>query len=352
MNIEQLSYHLPQENIAHAPVNPRDHSKLLIINRKTEELSHKRFFEIESLLTSNDVLVLNNTKVFPARIFGKKETGGKVEILLLKEKTMNQWEVLGKGIPRVGERIMFPHFTAVVHDKSDHEVILTFDVNKQELFAKLEQDGSMPLPPYIHNTDSQKELKTSYQTVYAKHDGSVAAPTAGLHFTKDLLDRLSKKGIQVEYVTLHVGAGTFLPIKESDITKHPMHSEWFQIEKDTLDRLNAAKRSGKRIISVGTTTTRVLESIAENQTLIGNTLSGETKIFIYPPYRFQFIDALITNFHLPHSTLLALVSAFVSAPNTPHSFTSFSESLAGRAYEEAIQLKYRFYSFGDALFIE
>jgi S-adenosylmethionine:tRNA ribosyltransferase-isomerase len=242
--------------------------------------------------------------------------------------------------------------TAVVLEKSTARTAIEFSVSPLQLREYLITSGHTPLPPYIHSAASEEQVRAHYQTIYAKNEGSVAAPTAGLHFTERLINSLSEKDVQMEYLTLHVGAGTFLPIKEDDITKHPMHSEYWSIEPDTIARLNEARAAGKRIISVGTTTARVLETIALPTGLLdAKAMSGETNIFMYPPYTFKFIDALITNFHLPHSTLLALVSAFVSAPNTKNNFTNFKDTVVGAAYETAIQHGYRFYSFGDGMLI-
>ncbi len=356
MLLSQLNYDLPRELIANSPVSPRDHSKLLVINRETASISHKHFLDVSDLLTSRDVLVFNNTKVFPARAIGKKESGGKVEVLFLKNLGNNVWEILGKGIPPIGGTILFPNFYAIVTKKSFDSVQIEVFTEGQELMDILAKSGLTPLPPYIDTKLSENQVREKYQTVYAKESGSAAAPTAGFHFTPELIDKLKNKGVEMEYVTLHVGAGTFLPIKEKSLANHKMHSEWFSLDPKTASRLNAAKAAGKRIISVGTTTTRVLESAAVNNKLTPKT--GETDIFIYPPYKFKFVDGLITNFHLPHSTLLALISAFVSKPNLPaqtgtdNEFIDFNSSVAGIAYKEAIENKYRFYSFGDAMFIE
>lgn len=353
MKLSELGYNLPQNLIANSPAEPRDHSKLLIIYRQNKSLQHKVFYEIESLLSSNDVLVFNKTKVFPARLFGTKETGGKVELLLL-EKLKDHWKAIYKGKLTVGSRLNFPDNShANIVDIKDGIATLEFSI-KEENFQKFVQKyGVTPLPPYIHSNEEEKDLRKKYQTVYARTEGSVAAPTAGFHFTESLLDRLKEKGAQMEFITLHVGLGTFAPIKENDITKHPMHSEWFELEVSTARRLNEAKKKGKRIIAVGTTTTRVLETCAlDNQQLIANHERGSTNLFIYPPYKFKFVDAMITNFHLPKSTLLALVSAFVTYPNTKEKFKDFESSLVGHAYVEAIEKAYRFYSFGDAMLIE
>lgn len=349
MKLSQLEYSLPKSFIANSLVEPRDHSRLMIVDRKSGSISHKIFYDLSDLLSSSDVLVFNNTKVFPARMYGKRETGGKVEVLFLKSLGNNVWEILGKGIPHISEKIIFTSFYSEVIDKDLHTAKIRLFTNQKEFDEILLSEGQTPIPPYIDANMTEHQLRTKYQTTYAQSAGSVAAPTAGLHFTEELINKLKNKGVQMEYVTLHVGLGTFLPLKDSDITKHQMHSEWFSLDSDTADRLNSAKKSGKRIISVGTTTTRVLESCTTNDVLVAKT--GETDIFIYPPYKFKFVDALITNYHLPHSTLLALVSAFATSPNTKHQFKDFKSSLMGKAYEEAIKNNYRFFSFGDASLI-
>jgi S-adenosylmethionine:tRNA ribosyltransferase-isomerase len=317
----------------------------MIIDRKTSQISHHRFYEIENFLGSNDVLVLNKTKVFPARLFGKKETGGKVEILLHKNIDNFTWEALTKPGLKIGQVVTFKGFSFKVAERDGELSIVKFDITKDKLIERLQKVGITPVPPYIHSSQPEKDLRRQYQTVYARDLGSVAAPTAGFHFTERLLKKLKKKGVQIEYVTLHVGMGTFAPVKTKTLEEHKMHEEEFFVDKKTFERLNQAKKSGKRIVSIGTTSTRVLETISPKR------LSGSTNIFIYPPYKFKFVDALITNFHLPSSTLLALISSFVSYPNTKEIFKSFHSSLMGKAYLEAMKNKYRFYSFGDACFI-
>jgi len=353
METSLFDYTLPKNLIANFPAHPRDYSRLMIIDRKTGQITHHHFFEIEKYLGPNDVLVLNKTKVFPARIFGKKSTGGKVEILLHKNIDEFTWEALTKPGLRIGQKIDVQGTTLYISQRNDELSIIKFDIAKDELIEKLQKIGITPLPPYIHSTESEKNLRREYQTVYAESLGSVAAPTAGFHFTEKLLNKLKKKGVQIEYVTLHVGMGTFAPVKTQTLEEHKMHEEEFFLDKETADRLNLAKKSGKRIIAVGTTSMRVLETCATDKDepcqLIPQ--SGNTDIFIFPPYKFKFVDALITNFHLSESTLLALISAFVSYPNTEDKFKDFSSSLMGKAYREAIKNKYRFYSFGDACLI-
>jgi len=355
MDISLFDYKLPEELIAQSPTIPRDHSRLLIIDRKDGSFSHKHFYDIIDYLTPNDVVVLNKTKVFPARFFGKKKTGGKIEVLLIEEVKTGIWKALTKPGFKVGQIVIFEK---VVFDTAGHEeqiVLLKTKIDKIKLLNLLEKFGHIPLPPYIHSKKSEKKLREEYQTVYAKITGSVAAPTAGFHFTEELLDKIKAKGVQIEYVTLHVGLGTFAPVKTKKIEDHPMHFEYFEVEPEVADRLNKAKKSGKRTVLVGTTTTRVLETLVTDKEepcqLDTKELRGSTNLFIFPPYKYKFIDALITNFHLPKSTLLCLVSAFVSSPNTDKEFGSFEKSLMGRAYKEAVKEKYRFYSFGDACFI-
>lgn len=350
MDISKFDYTLPKNLIANYPITPRDHSRMLVINRKNKEISHHKFFEIENLLNKDDVLVLNKTKVFPARFFAKKETGGKIEVLLIEEIKNKVWEAMTSPGLKDGQKIIFGKqiFETIGHN--DQTVLLKTNLDKFDLLNLLKKYGSTPLPPYIHSTQKESELRKEYQTVYAKSEGSVAAPTAGFHFTKELLKRIKNKGIQIEYLTLHVGIGTFAPVKTKKLEDHNMHFEHFEVDKETIKRLNKAKEQGRRIVAVGTTTTRVLETLARNSELKSKN-KGSTNLFIYPPYKFKFVDALITNFHLPKSTLLSLVSAFTSYPNTKRGFTSFNDNLMGKAYKTAIKEKYRFYSFGDASFI-
>lgn len=351
MKTALFDYHLPEELIANSPVSPRDHSKLMIVDRKNNTINHKHFFDIIEYLTENDVLVLNQTKVFPARLYGQKETSGKVELLLTKSTGLFTWEALARPGLAVGKKILFDGFCATVKSRDAEMHELEFNINRDELLSKLEKVGVTPLPPYIKSNQKEAEIRKEYQTTYAKDLGSIAAPTAGFHFTEELIDKIKSKGIQIEYLTLHVGIGTFAPVKTETLEEHHMHSEEFIIEGTTINRLNEAKSKGKRIISIGTTSTRVLETLANENGKLINSNSGSTDIFIYPPYKFKFVNGLITNYHLPKSTLLALISAFVSFPNTDSEFTDFSSSLVGKAYKEAIKMKYRFYSFGDSMFI-
>lgn len=331
MDISLFDYDLPKDLIANSPAQPRDHSRLMVINRKTKKIEHKHFYDLPLYLNKNDVLVLNQTKVFPARFVGQKTTGAKIEVLLLEEFETGKWKALTKAGIKIDQKINFKNleFTCIGHE--DQIAILATNTNKLEILRVLDKFGITPIPPYIRSKKSERILRKTYQTVYAKEKGSVAAPTAGLHFTPELLTKIKNTGVQIEYVTLHLGLGTFASVKETDITKHKIHSEEYFIDPNTLKRLNNAKQNGKRIIAVGTTTTRVLESLPKS--------SGSTNIFIYPGYKFKFVDSLITNFHLPKSTLLALVGAFCGM------------DLMHKIYSDAIKNKYRFYSFGDASLI-
>jgi S-adenosylmethionine:tRNA ribosyltransferase-isomerase len=355
--IDQFDYSLPPEQIAQTPANPRDSSRLLVLNRQTGEISHKHFFDLPSLLTDNDVIVRNNTKVIPARVYGKKDTGGACEILLLHQQQLTArgtvWECMTKPGLKVGQTISFPEsdLEATCTEITGYTRILEFNQNKESFYVSLEKIGHTPIPPYIHwaNND-EATLRQLYQTTFAKVSGSAAAPTAGLHFTPELDEQLRAKGVQIEEVTLHVGLGTFLPVQDEQIQAGQLHHEWYEVKTETAQRLNQAKKDGKRIIAVGTTTSRTLESCA-TQTNLLEAKSGETTLFIQPGYQFKFVDALLTNFHLPKSSLLMLISALVSAPNTDHNFQNFAHSFVGKAYLSAVQEKYRFFSFGDAMFI-
>ena len=341
MNINEFDYELPKELIAQTPLKDRSSSKLLIMNKKTGELKHEVFSNIINYLNKGDVLVLNDTKVIPARLIGeKKDTGAVIEILLLKDIGNDTWECLGKPGKRlkIGSTITFGDgsLRCEVVDKLEEGIIhvkLIYDGILMEILDKL---GTMPLPPYIHE---KLEDQSRYQTVYARVSGSAAAPTAGLHFTKELLKHIEDKGVIITYVTLHVGLGTFRPVEVDNILEHKMHSEYYVMSKETAEILNKAKEEGRRIIAVGTTSTRTLETIATNNKGIFKACSGDTDIFIYPGYKFKAINCLITNFHLPKSTLVMLVSAFSS------------RNMIMNAYNEAINNKYRFFSFGDAMFI-
>ena len=340
MDINYFNYDLPENLIAQTPIENRSESKLLVMDRKTGELEDKTFKDILSYFNKGDVLVLNDTKVLPARIFGKKEeTGAHIELLLLKKIESDTWECLSRPFKRlkVGTKITFSNdLSATVLEKKEEGLVnVKFSYNGI-FIEQIEKIGLMPLPPYIH-----KSLKdqSRYQTVYAKYLGSAAAPTAGLHFTNELIKSLKEKGVEIEYVTLHVGLGTFRPVSENDITKHHMHSERYIMTKEVADRLNKAKEEKRKIYAVGTTSTRTLESIM-NKYHKFTECNETTDIYIYPGYKFLAIDGLITNFHLPKSTLLMLVSAFSTRENILN------------AYKHAIENNYRFFSFGDAMFIK
>ena len=341
MNINEFDYELPKELIAQTPLKDRSSSRLLILNKNTGELKHEVFSNIINYLNKGDVLVLNDTKVIPARLIGEKEdTGAVIEILLLKDIGNDTWECLGKPGKRlkIGTIIKFGDgsLKCEVVEKLDEGIIHVKLIYEGILMEILDKLGTMPLPPYIHE---KLKDQSRYQTVYAKVSGSAAAPTAGLHFTKELLKRIEDKGIIITYVTLHVGLGTFRPVEVENILEHKMHSEYYIMYKETADILNKAKDEGRRIVAVGTTSTRTLETVASLYEGKFKACSGDTDIFIYPGYKFKAIDCLITNFHLPKSTLVMLVSAFSS------------RDIILNAYKEAIKEKYRFFSFGDAMFI-
>lgn len=338
LNTKDFYYDLPEECIAQEPLKERDSSKLFLLDKKTGDIEHKHFKDITQYLKTGDVLVMNNTRVLPARLFGTKEdTGANIELLLLKRIDLTTWEVMAKPAKRlkVGNIIFFHKTLSAVVKEIREEGIRIIQFIYDGIFEEiLDILGTMPLPPYIHKNLEDKER---YQTVYSKIDGSAAAPTAGLHFTKELLAELQNIGVQLEYVTLHVGLGTFRPVMVEDVTKHHMHTEYYKIQKDVAQRINQAKMEKRRIICVGTTSVRTLESSARDGKI--SQLSGWTDIFIYPPYKFQITDALITNFHLPESTLLMLVSALAN------------KEFIMDAYKTAIEQDYRFFSFGDAMFI-
>lgn len=342
MKTSDFFYELPQELIAQTPVEPRDSSRLMILNRKNGNVEHKIFHDLIDYLNPGDCLILNDTRVIPARIYGtKKETGAYVEFLLLKQSENNVWECLCKPGKRAKPGTKFTFGDGLVDCEvlditDDGNRIIKFDCDSKEIYNILDKIGKMPLPPYI-----TEELKNGerYQTVYSKELGSAAAPTAGLHFTNEMLNKIKSKGVQIGYVTLHVGLGTFRPVKVDDVTNHKMHSEHYHISKETADLINQTKAAGKRVISVGTTSTRTLESVAVKNGCICED-EDDTSIFIYPGYKFKCIDALITNFHLPESTLIMLISAFAGYDNVMN------------AYNIAVREKYRFFSFGDAMFIE
>jgi S-adenosylmethionine:tRNA ribosyltransferase-isomerase len=334
METELFSYNLPRELIARYPLE-RGMEKLLVVERETGKIFHKQFSDLLSYLHAGDVLVLNDTKVIPARLLGRKETGGHVEVLLLKQIEGMKWRCLVSASKptRAGAVIMFAdNLEAVVENKEGKDYVLTFSDEKQVL-----RMGKIPLPPYIDREPEDLDSE-SYQTVYARHDGSVASPTAGLHFTQDMLGKIEASGIEVVYVTLHVGPGTFTPVRTESIEEHTMHPEEFSVTDHAADAINNARAKGKRIVSVGTTTTRVLEHLMYSQGRISPG-KGSTDIFIYNGFSFKSVGALLTNFHLPCSTLLMLVSAFGGHDQIM------------KAYKKAVERRYRFYSYGDAMLI-
>ena len=339
MDLKEFYYDLPEELIAQVPIQKRDESRLMVLDRNNKTIEHKIFKDILDYLKPGDCLVRNNTKVIPARIYGKKETGANVEFLLLNNIEGDIWEAIVRPGNKlhVGTKVTFGEGLLnaeilEVMEGGTRKVKFTYNGIFNEI---LDQIGLMPLPPYIHEELKEKDR---YQTVYAKHQGSAAAPTAGLHFTEELLEKIKEKGVEIANVTLHVGIGTFRPVKVEKIEEHHMHSEHYYIKKEVAEKINNAKKNGGRIISVGTTSCRVLESIADENGFVKET-EGDTSIFIYPGYKFKCIDALITNFHLPESTLLMLVSALAG------------KDYIMKAYKEAVEQKYRFFSFGDAMFI-
>ena len=341
LKVADFDYELPEELIAQTPIKKRDESRLMILNRKEQTIEHKVFKDVIDYLKSGDVLVRNNTKVIPARLYGKKETGANVEFLLLKNIEGDVWESIVRPGNKlhVGAKVIFGDGILEaeileVMPGGTRKVEFKYDGIFNEILDKI---GLMPLPPYIHETLKEKDR---YQTVYAKYEGSAAAPTAGLHFTPELLEEIRKKGIEIANVTLHVGIGTFRPVKEDTVEAHKMHSEHFYIKQEDVDKINKAKQEGRRVIAVGTTSCRVLESIADEKTGMVKQIEDDTEIFIYPGYKFKCIDGLITNFHLPQSTLLMLVSALAG------------KDYIMKAYKEAVKERYRFFSFGDAMFIE
>lgn len=334
MKTSDFDYHLPESSIAQTPVEPRDSSRLLVLHRQTGEVEHKIFRNIRDYLKAGDLLVLNQTRVIPARIFARKETGGKVELLLLRKRDELTWEALvgGKGL-RVGKSVQVEDGpkAEILEILEGSERLIRFSEPIEPYFPQI---GNIPLPPYIHEKLNDPER---YQTVFAKEVGSAAAPTAGLHFTPQLLDEIQALGVRVAYVTLHVGLDTFAPVNEDDPEEHKIHSEWCQLSQQTADLINETKRNGGRVIAVGTTSVRTLESAAE--LTVVKAFTGPTTLFILPGYKFNVVDVMITNFHLPKSTLIMLVSAFAGREKVLST------------YELAIKEGYRFYSFGDAMLI-
>lgn len=340
MKLEEFDYELPEELIAQVPIEKRDESRLMVLDKNKKTIEHKQFKSIIDYLKPGDCLVRNNTKVIPARLYGKKDTGANVEFVLLNQIEGDTWESIVRPGNKLkpGAKVIFGDglLEATILDVMEggtRKVEFKYDGIFNEILDKI---GLMPLPPYIH--ESLKE-NDRYQTVYAKYNGSAAAPTAGLHFTPELLKQIEDKGVKIANVTLHVGIGTFRPVKEENIEEHKMHTEHFYIKQEDVDKINETKKSGGRVIAVGTTSCRVLETISDENTGLVKEVEADTGIYIYPGYKFKCIDGLITNFHLPKSTLLMLVSAFAD------------REFILKAYNEAVRNKYRFFSFGDAMFI-
>ena len=339
MKTTDFDYFLPEELIAQTPVEPRDASRMLVYDRKTGEVLHKHFYDLPSFLKAGDVLVRNNTKVLPARMYGYTPNGGKVEILLLKRFDLNEWEVLVKpGKKAKKGTVLFvseelkAEILDIIEDSGGRRVRFIYDGVFEDIISRV---GEMPLPPYI--TEKLKD-RSRYQTVYAKTDGSAAAPTAGLHFTDRLLTELKEKGVEIVDILLHVALGTFRPVKADEVTEHKMHSEYYEISEAAAERINLAKKEGRRVIAVGTTSVRTLESVADENGFV-KAQKGNTEIFIYPPYKFKCVDSLITNFHLPKSTLVMLVA----------SMTGREKIL--ELYNLAVENRYRFFSFGDSMLV-
>ena len=340
MKVSDFNYELPEELISQHPYDKRDEARLMVLNKGSQTIEHKVFKDVIDYLNPGDCLVINNTKVIPARLYGKKDTGANVEFLLLKRIEGDIWESIVRPGSKLkaGAKVIFGDglleaTVLEVLDNGNRKVEFKYNGIFNEI---LDQIGLMPLPPYI--TEATREDNEKYQTVYAKYDGSAAAPTAGLHFTEELLEKIKAKGVEVANVTLHVGIGTFRPVKVENVEEHEMHSEHYYIKKEDADKINKAKQNGNKVIAVGTTSCRVLESVADEN---GNLkeVEGDTSIFIYPGYKFKCIDSLITNFHLPESTLIMLVSSLAG------------KDFVMKAYEEAVQERYKFFSFGDAMII-
>jgi S-adenosylmethionine:tRNA ribosyltransferase-isomerase len=341
LELKDFDYHLPPELIAQQPARPRDHSRLLLLNKQTGDIEHKFFYSIIDYLRPGDLLVLNNSKVFPARLLGHKTaTGGAVEVFLHHQSSQSVWQCLIGGRVKLGTAINFQRGLQAVaeSDNGDGTWRVRFNLAGQKFWRTIYKIGLVPLPPYIKRNKKTASDKNNYQTVYAddRQIGSVAAPTAGLHFTQDLLKKIKKQGVKIEYVTLHVGLGTFAPVKTEKITEHKMHSEFAEVSGRTIRAVLRAKQDGGRVVAVGTTSCRTLESVDWSRPV---RQSFWTNIFIYPGYRFKAVDALITNFHLPKSTLIMLVSALAG------------QDKIDKAYQEAVTQKYRFFSYGDAMFI-
>ena len=342
MKVSDFDYHLPEELIAKFPAEPRDSSRLLVLHRDTGKIEHRIFRDIVEYLTPGDVLVINDTKVIPARLFGRLETGGKVETLLVRQVKPGEWEVMARPSRKLkpGKKIIYDEElegTVTGYSEEGKRFIKFALKSNKDFMEKLSEIGHIPLPPYIEREETPED-REKYQTVFASKEGAVAAPTAGLHFTEELLKKIADMGVIIKNVTLHVGPGTFKPVKVENVEEHKMDYETYNVPKDTAEEINRAKEEGRRVIAVGTTVVRTLESAADETGKV-KAGGGSTNLFIYPGYRFKVIDALITNFHLPRSTLIMLVSAFAGRERILN------------AYKEAVKTGYRFYSYGDAMFI-
>ena len=346
MLLSEFDYNLPEELIAQKPTEKRQDSKMMVLKRVNHQISHKHFYDIVDLINDDCILILNNTKVMPARLYGYKDTGAKIEVFLLKEHSNNEWEVLIRPSKRVKEgtiiKVSEELSVEIIKPLPDDGKWLVKMIHEGNLLDILHRVGNIPLPPYIERKMADEDLRKldfeRYQTVYAKDEGSVAAPTAGLHFTPEILEKLSQKGVEIGYVTLNVGIGTFRPVKCENVLEHKMDSETFEISEETANLINKAKKEGKKLVAVGTTTVRTLETAYQQFGEI-KACKSASELFIYPPYEFKVVDKLITNFHLPKSTLLMLVSALAG------------KDFIFEAYKEAIENKYRFYSYGDCMFI-
>lgn len=340
MNLSDFNYDLPEELIGQVAIEPRDSCKLMVLDKHDGIISHLIFRDLINLLDDRFVLVLNDTKVFPARLFGTKDTGGKIEVLLLKQLSPSSFTCILRGKIKDNQKIIFSdQLSATIrHCEERSDAAIYFNLSGPELLIVLDGLGKTPLPPYIHSSESEKNLRQQYQTIYAREKGSAAAPTAGLHFTPELLESLQSKDVQIEYLTLHVGLGTFKPVTPEQVESKTLHTEEFSISPESADRLNFAKSQGKKIIAVGTTTCRCLESQTDENGRLKSGV-GETNIFIQPGYQFKFVDGLITNFHLPETSLMMLVSALAG-----------KDSILN-AYREAVKNKYKFFSFGDAMMV-
>ncbi len=354
MRLSLFNYHLPKNHIAQTPASPRDYARLLVLDKKTKKCTHKHIFDLPNILQKGDVLVLNNSKVFPARLHAKKFSknsmtpGGKAEVFLLKHMRPRTWQVLLKGKNlQEGTLLIFPKSNiscTIIKRDTDGTAVIQFSMDDDAVRLFIESHGEAPLPPYIKTSGASTKTKSRYQTVFAKTSGSVAAPTAGLHFTKSLLRKLGRKGVQIEYVTLHVGLGTFEPIRTARIEDHRIHQECAEVDRETLKRLLRAKTEKRRIVAVGTTSVRILEGLVASylshpypkKTIF----TEELTTYIYPPYTFKMVNAMLTNFHLPQSSLLLLISAFAG------------RTTVLQTYQKAIRARYRFYSFGDAMFMQ